>query len=62
MHVCRFYFEEWPRNVIKSLFRKEILVNTRNVPGMFFITSGVSLFMNGKRRETPVTPPERELQ
>ena len=32
-----------------------------NVSGMFFITGGVSL-MNGKWREIPVTPPERELQ
>ena len=28
--VCRFYLEEWPKNIIKSLFRKEIFVNTRN--------------------------------
>ena len=33
-----------------------------NVTGMFFITSGVSSLMNSKRRESPVTPPERELQ
>ena len=33
-----------------------------NASGMFFITSGVSLLMNGKRRETPVKAPERELQ
>ena len=32
-----------------------------NVSGMFFLTSGVSQLMNGKRREIPVTPPEREL-
>ena len=29
-HVCRFCLEECPRNCIKSLFRKEIFVNTRN--------------------------------
>ena len=25
-----FFLYEWPRNIIKSLFRKEIFVNTRN--------------------------------
>ena len=33
-----------------------------NVSGLFSITSGVSLLMNGKRSQIPVTPPERELQ
>ena len=30
VHVCQFYLEEWPKNCIKSLFWKEIFVNTRN--------------------------------
>ena len=33
-----------------------------NMSGMFFIASGVSSLMNGKKRKIPVTPPERELQ
>ena len=32
-----------------------------NVSGMFFMASGVSYLTNGKGREIPVTPPEREL-
>ena len=33
-----------------------------NVSGMFFIASGVSKLMNGKRPEIHVRSPERELQ
>ena len=29
--------------------------------GMFFITTGVSYLINGKRREIPVMSPERKL-
>ena len=33
-----------------------------NVSGMFFIASGISQLMNGKRHEIPVNPPGGELQ
>ena len=50
--VSWYYLEECTRNRVKSLFWKEMFVNTWNrcyVSGMFFIASGVSQLMNGIR-------------